>query len=133
MASLAASPLRPLALIIDDDPDTREMYALHLQHSGMDVEAGDGADAVALAQTFLPDVITTDVGWRDFSGPALCPRLKHSKETKHIPVIVVTASAMPHQVAAAFAAGCSSVLLKPCLPDTLLSEIRRVLRLVDMP
>ena len=129
MLSHAASPSRPLALIIDNDPDTREMYALHLEESGLNVvEAGDGTNALAMAHRFLPDVITTDLGLRGLSGTTLCQRLKSFGDTKHIPVIAVTGSAMPHQVSAALAAGCTSVLLKPCLPDALLSEIRRVLR-----
>lgn len=131
MLPLAASRPRPLALIIDNDPDTREMYAIHLEQSGLGVvEASDAAHALAMAHTFQPDVITTDLGLRDVGGGTiLCERLQKFDDTKHIPVIAVTGSAMPYQVTEALAAGCCSVLLKPCLPDTLLSEIKRVLSL----
>ena len=130
MLSLVASRPRPLALIIDNDPDTREMYAIHLKESGMRVvETGDAAHALAMAHTFQPDVITTDLGLHDVGGTILCERLQKFDDTKHIPVIAVTGSAMPYQVTEALAAGCCSVLLKPCLPDTLLSEIKRVLSL----
>ena len=128
MLSHAASPSRPLALIIDNDPDTREMYGLILEENGMGVIEGDATTAVAMAQAFLPDVITTDLGSHDLRGTDLCLRLKALGDTRHIPVIVVTARAMPDQVSAALSGGCCSVLLKPCLPSRLLSEIRRVLR-----
>jgi CheY-like chemotaxis protein len=105
------------------------MYALYLGNGGMRVvEASDGEQAIAIAKARLPDVITTGLELHDFSGMVLCQLLKGFAETKHIPVIAVTGNAMPHQVTAALAAGCCSVLLKPCPPDMLLSEIRRVLR-----
>ena len=130
MSSQTASTLRPLALIVDNDGDTREMYSTHLSWHGMGVvEAQSGEDAIEMAKTFLPDVITTDLGLGDFAGTILCARLKDDHATKDIPVIAVTGRAMPHEVTAALAAGCVSVLPKPCLPETLLSEIRRVLSL----
>ena len=118
---------RPLALIVDQDDDTREMYALYLSAQGiLVVEAHDGAEAVAQAQGLRPDIITTDLALRD-CGSGLCAQLKEHDTTKNIPVIAVTGRAMPTEIANALAAGCMAVLVKPCLPDELLSEIKRVL------
>jgi CheY-like chemotaxis protein len=128
MPSPAGVDSRPLALIVDDHADMREMYALHLSAQGISVvEAHDGAHALEKAQVFLPDVITIDLGLRDLSGATVCRRLKDHEATKGIPVIAVTGRAMPKDILSAFASGCVSVLIKPCLPETLLSEIRRVL------
>jgi two-component system, cell cycle response regulator DivK len=125
-----SSVRRPLALIVDQDADTREMYAMHLTAQGISVvEAHDGAEAVAHATSLRPDIITTDLTLRDCSGLGLCAQLKEHDTTKDIPVIAVTGRAMPNEVAYALASGCIAVLVKPCLPDALLSEIRRVLRL----
>ena len=122
-----AATLRPLALIVDDDADTREMYSIHLSLHGIGVvEAHGGEEAIQIANTLLPDVITTDLGLGDFADTILCKRLKDCHATKGIPVIAVTGRGMPHEVTAALSAGCVSVLLKPCLPETLLTEIRRV-------
>ena len=134
MPSQTASTPRPLALIVDDDADTREMYTIHLSWHGMGVvEAKGGEDAIEIAKTFLPDVVTTDLGLGDFAGRILCKRLKDCYATKGIPVIAVTGRAIAHEVTAALAAGCVSVLLKPCLPETLLTEIRRVLNASQTP
>ena len=97
------------------------------------VEAQSGEDAMEIAKTILPDVITTDLGLGDFAGTILCARLKDCHATKGIPVIAVTGRAMPHEVTAALAAGCVSVLPKPCLPEILLTEIRRVLNASQTP
>lgn len=121
----------PLALIVDDHADTREMYALYLVSEGFQVvEADDCEQALGKAMTFLPDVIATDLRLTDGSGMQLCRRLKEQDGTKAIPIIAVTGLAMPGDVQSALASGCVSVLVKPCLPDTLLREIKRVL---DLP
>jgi len=130
MLSLTSAPSRPLALVVEDHADTGEMYALHLSRQGIRVvQANDGAEALAKARVFLPDVITTDLGLTDFSGATLCQRLKDDEATKGIPVIVVTGHARPKDVGCALESGCVSVLIKPCLPETLFSEVRRVLDL----
>jgi CheY-like chemotaxis protein len=125
---------RPLALIVDDDADTREMYALHLSNEGINtVEAHDSAQAFEKAKSFLPDVITTDLGRPQFSGVGLCRQLRSDASTRTSPVIAVTACAMPREIEKAMRAGCIAVLIKPCTPDTLLSEIRRVLETPAAP
>jgi CheY-like chemotaxis protein len=130
MVSLEPSGVRrPLALIVDQDADTREMYALHLSAQGiLVVEAPDGVQAVAHARSLRPDVITTDLTLLDCTGVSLCAQLKKDEITKDIPVIAVTGRAMPDEAAYALASGCVAVLVKPCLPAELLSEIKRVLR-----
>ena len=121
-------------LIVDDDRDTRELYALHLSYNGIGVaEAEAGEHAVEMAKTCIPDVITTALGLGDFTDTILCQTLKTYDTTKGIPVIAVTGRGMPHEVAAALAAGCVSVLVKPCLPETLLTEILRVLNSSQTP
>lgn len=130
MLSLTPAISRPMALVVEDHADTGEMYALHLSRQGIGVvQANAGAEALAKARVFRPDVITTDLGLKDFSGATLCQRLKDDEATRGIPVIVVTGHARPKDVRSALASGCVSVLIKPCLPETLLSEVRRVLDL----
>jgi CheY-like chemotaxis protein len=79
-----------------------------------------------------PDVITTDLTLLDCTGVSLCAQLKKDEITKDIPVIAVTGRAMPDEVAYALASGCVAVLVKPCLPAELLSEIKRVLRVPSL-
>lgn len=127
MTSVTAADSRPLALIVDADADTRAMYRLYLASEGIAVaDAVDAEQAVEKARSLLPDVITTDLHFSDRCEQNLCDRLSGLAATKSIPVIAVTAWAMPDDVTCALRAGCVSVLIKPCLPETLLSEIRRV-------
>ena len=121
---------RPLALIVDQHADTRDMYSMHLMTRGISVvEAQDGAQAVAHAKSLRPDIITTGLTLPDCHGSSLCAQLKQDDVTKDIPVIAVTGRAMATEIASALASGCVAVLVKPCLPEELLSEIKRVLRL----
>jgi len=120
------------ALIVDDDRDARELYTYYLAAEGLNtVEAEDGMHGLAKATSFVPDVITTDLRLPRMDGVQLCRSLKQQERTRDIPVIAVTRSVTAGEIAAAKQAGCISVLLKPCLPETLLDEIRRVLALVE--
>jgi two-component system cell cycle response regulator DivK len=122
----------PLVLIVEDDCDTRELYAEWLRYSGFRVaEAVRAEEAMAKAYELVPDLITADMGLRssDIDGCQLCERLKADARTKAIPVIAVTAWAIASNIGRAHRAGCDSVLIKPCLPDVLLAEIQRLLKL----
>jgi CheY-like chemotaxis protein len=107
------------------------MYAAWLVYSGFRVAEATTVDE-AMEKTLLlhPHVIATDIGLGDDGdGCELCQRLKADDRTRAIPIIAVTAWAMGGYVERALRAGCDSVLIKPCLPDDLLIEIRRVLRI----
>jgi two-component system cell cycle response regulator DivK len=121
----------PLVLIVEDDGDTRELYAEWLRYSGFRVaEAVRAEEAIAKAYELVPDLITADMGLRgsDMDGCQLCERLKKDGRTKAIPVIAVTGWAMASNIGRAHRAGCDSVLIKPCLPEVLLAEIQRLLK-----
>ena len=125
-----ASRSSQLVLVVEDDEQTREMYAEWLTFSGFRVaEARNGTEAIEKARALRPDVITTDIGLRGgIDGCQLTERLKSYVRTTKIPVIAVTAWAMGGHLERARQAGCDAVLVKPCLPETLLAEIQRVLK-----
>ena len=108
-----------LALVVENDRDTRKMYAEFLAFSGLRVEQATTAEeAIEKAHRLRPDVITTDIrlsGGAD--GCDLCARLKRGDRTKAIPVIAVTACR--GHVERAKSAGCDAVLMKPCSPQRL--------------
>ena len=126
-----ARPSSQLVLIVEDDEQTREMYAEWLIFSGFRVaEAKNGPEAFEKARTLKPDVITTDIGLTGgMDGCQLTESLRSYTDTNKIPVIAVTAWAMGGDVERARTAGCDAVLIKPCLPETLLGEIQRLLKL----
>ena len=121
---------QPLALLLESDIDSREMYAAWLTHSGFRVaEASTVAEALLMAAELRPHVITTDIeDGAEGDGCALCLQLKASELTRHIPVIAVTAWSVGGHVERALRAGCDSVLVKPCSPPDLVAEIHRLLQ-----
>jgi two-component system, cell cycle response regulator DivK len=121
-----------LALLVENDGHTRDMYAEWLTFCGYRVaEAATANEAFEKARRLRPQVITTDIGLAGSSdGCDLCVRLKADPRTRAIPVIAVTAWAIGGHVERARRAGCDSVLIKPCLPEELTAEIQRLL---DLP
>jgi hypothetical protein len=72
-------------------------------------------------------VVITETRLPGMSGLDLCRLLRQDESTRDIPIVVVTGDAFEHEVKRARNAGADTVLVKPCLPEQLASEIRRVL------
>jgi two-component system cell cycle response regulator DivK len=118
----------PLVLLVDDFQDNREMYAMYLEHAGMQVaEAGNGHEALDQAFRLLPDLIVMDLSLPGIDGWEATRRLKADERTRKIPVVALTSHALEGYSEGARAAGCDAFVTKPCLPEQLLSEIRKVL------
>lgn len=126
--SKAAAPDAPLVLIVDDYADNREMYAEYLVFSGLRVaEAQNGHEALAMAASMRPDVIVMDLALPGVDGWEATRRLKGDGLTRDIPVIALTGHALAGHSRTALDAGCDAFITKPCLPERLLEEIRRML------
>jgi CheY-like chemotaxis protein len=118
----------PLVLVVDDFLDAREMYAEYFSFAGFRVaQASDGAEAVAKAFELIPDVVLMDLSLPGMDGWEATRRLKADPRTMHIPVIAVTGHALTGFSESAAEAGCDAFVTKPCLPDALVAEVRRVL------
>ena len=118
----------PLILVVDDYQDAREMYAEYLQFSGFRVaEARNGNEAVQQAFTLQPDLILMDLSLPGMDGWEATRRLKADATTKHIPIVALTGHALAGASEGAKRAGCDSFVTKPCLPDDLVVEVRRML------
>jgi len=118
----------PLVLLVDDVDDTRGAYAELIRMAGFRVEqAKDGIEAVQKAAAIRPDVILMDLGMPRLNGWEAARQIRSGDTTRAIPIIALTAHAVPQYLEVARAAGCDSVLLKPCALDHILGEIRRLL------
>jgi CheY-like chemotaxis protein len=124
----------PLILVVDDYQDAREMYAEYLQFSGFRVaEARNGNEALAQAFSLRPDLILMDLSLPGMDGWEATRVLKADDRTKHIPVVALTGHALAGASEGARKAGCDSFVTKPCLPDDLVVEVRRMLDTVKKP
>jgi two-component system cell cycle response regulator DivK len=119
---------RPCVLLVDDYPDAREMYSEYLQYSGFDViEAGNGIEALQQAAERSPDIILMDLSLPVMDGWEATRRLKADHRTAGIPVVALTGHALAGISEGARRAGCDAFITKPCLPEDLVKEIRKVL------
>jgi CheY-like chemotaxis protein len=118
----------PLVLVVEDYQDAREMYAAYLQFSGYRVaEATNGLEAIEKTIELMPDIILMDLALPKVDGWEATKRLKSDERTKHIPIVALTGHALAGFAEGAREAGCDSFVTKPCLPDALVAEVRRML------
>jgi len=104
------------------------MYALFLKQLGCHIaEAADGREALAKALSRQPDVIITETRLSGIGGFDLCALLRHDATTQDVPIVVLTGDAFEVDVKRAELVGADTVLTKPCLPQALADEIRRLL------
>ena len=126
LCSWTQSP--PLALLVDRDAGTRKMYADYLRLSACAIEeAEDGREALAKAIARSPSVIVTETRLPGINGFELCDLLRQDRSTRFIPIVIVTGDGFGGNVDLAKRVGADSVLVKPCLPETLLAEISKLL------
>jgi two-component system, cell cycle response regulator DivK len=119
---------RRRVLLVDDYPDAREMYSEYLQFSGFDVvEATNGMEALKSAVESSPDIILMDLSLPVMDGWEATRRLKADERTASIPVVALTGHALAGISEGAKRAGCDAFVTKPCLPEDLVKEIRRIL------
>jgi two-component system, OmpR family, phosphate regulon response regulator PhoB len=116
-------------LIVEDDPDTRDLLRFYLQPTRATViEAADGYEALTLVASHRPDMILCDLGLPRLGGISLVERLSRDAGLSRIPVVAITGRGEESDVAEAMATGFSGHMLKPITQSAILSEVRRVVR-----
>lgn len=114
-------------LVVDDDADIRDLVALKLQSSGLDVEtAVDGISGLNVAQTSAFDLIILDVMMPGLSGIDVLQELRSAGNKT--PVIMLTAKTQEHDVEAGFNAGATDYVSKPFSPRELLARVNSLLQ-----
>jgi CheY-like chemotaxis protein len=112
-------------LYVEDNDDNIYMLERRLKRAGFTVTiARDGAEGVAMALAELPDLILMDMGLPVVDGWEATRQIKASPQTKHIPVIALTANAMTGDREKALAAGCDDFDTKPVELPRLLVKIQ---------
>jgi CheY-like chemotaxis protein len=119
---------KPTILLIEDFDDAREMYTEYLEYSGfLVITAADAKRGLELAEARQPDLILMDAGLPGMTGWEACSSLKASPTTRAIPVLMLTGHVFGGSRKQSIQVGADGFLAKPCLPDDLVREIRRVL------
>jgi len=111
-------------LYVEDNDDNVWMLERRLRRAGFDVViARDGAQGVVMALAEQPALILMDMGLPVLDGSEATRRIKSAPETRHIPVIALTANAMTGDKEKALAAGCDDFDTKPVDLPRLLEKI----------
>ncbi|MDR1116997.1 MAG: response regulator transcription factor [Oscillospiraceae bacterium] len=117
----------PKIMIVDDDPNIRELVRILLKNGGFDAcEASDGRDALFKMTDEKPELIIIDLMMPNMDGYELCRNLR--KYYENLPLIMLTAKGELTSKAAGYDAGTDDYLTKPFEGDELLMRIRALLR-----
>ena len=118
----------PTIMVVEDNEPSRDVLCRRLERRGYRVvPAIDGEEAVAIAQSTLPDLILMDLGLPGIDGWEATRRLKADDVTRRIPLIVLSAHAMPNDRDLALAAGGDDFDTKPVQLPRLLGKIEHLL------
>ena len=121
-------------LYVEDNEDNILILKRRLGRLGYEVAfAMDGAEGIAMANEWKPDLILMDLSLPVIDGWQATTRLKAAPETKHIPIIALTSHAMVGEKEKALAAGCDDFETKPVEFQRLRDKIRALLPGKDAP
>lgn len=115
-------------LVVEDDPVIIDLLTVTLELEGWEVlRAKDAASALEAARSERPDVVVSDVMMPARSGLDLIADLRGDEATAGIPVVLLSARALPAEVAEGLSAGAADYVTKPFDPDDLIARVAAVL------
>lgn len=113
-------------LIVDDDPNIRELIRVFLRNEGFDVyEAADGMEALATLATLKADLAILDVMMPNLDGWELCRELRAAYD---MPLLMLTAKGETSQKVKGFDLGADDYLVKPFEPVELVARVKALLK-----
>jgi len=116
-------------LVVDDDPDIRDILKISLSEENYEVlEAADGEEALKAIGSKAPDLVLLDYNIPKIDGRKVCQRVKHDLLLRHLPIIMVTGKGDINDRVGGLDAGADDYIVKPFEPKELLARIRMVLR-----
>jgi DNA-binding response OmpR family regulator len=127
-AAVEIEGVPPIVLIVEDDRDTREMYSLFLENSGLWVATARGADeAIHTVAEIRPNIVVTDFALEGaLTGADLIHTIKSSPITEHIPVVLISGRSVD-DLPDTTRREADLLLVKPINLELLLDHIREVL------
>jgi len=117
-------------LIVEDEQNLRELLKINLENKGFEcLTAEDGQVAVKIVQEQNPDLVILDLMIPKLSGEHVCKEIKSRKDTKHIPIIMLTAKNSDVDRIIGKVVGADIYLNKPCDISVLLENISKLIGL----
>lgn len=115
-------------LIVDDDPEVVKLFSFVLKRAGYAVETAPGGEA-ALHQIRQspPDLIVLDVMMPGLDGYEVTRQLRAQPDTAAVPIVMLTARALPSEQVTGILAGATSYLVKPVTPSVLVKTVQEIL------
>ncbi len=123
----ATNPTGLSVLVVDDQPEIRSLVAEILSPKYSVMEAADGAEALQILQSRMPDIVVCDVVMPVMDGFAFLKAVKSDDKTKHIPVIMLTSRSAVESYIEGLEEGADMYISKPFHPAYLLAAVDRVL------
>jgi len=116
-------------IIIDDDPDIRDVLTLTLTEEGYDIlEAENGVEGLCLIKDKAPNLVIVDYKMPKMTGPELCALVKKDILMSHLPIIMLTGKGDVSDKVSGINAGADDYMVKPFEPQELLARIKMILR-----
>jgi phosphate regulon transcriptional regulator PhoB len=121
-------------LIVEDEPDIRDLLVFHLEREGYQVtQCRSGAEALRLARATPPDLVLLDLMLPEMDGLEVCRRLRQDPATMALPIVMLTARGDEVDRVLGLELGADDYVVKPFSPRELVARIRAVLRRARPP
>ena len=121
--------MKPTVLVVEDEDALATLLRYNLEKEGFDATfAGDGEEAMIAVDERMPDVVLLDWMLPKISGVEVCRRLRNQRETRNIPVIMLTARGEEADRLRGLETGADDYIVKPFSMAELMARIRAVLR-----
>jgi phosphate regulon transcriptional regulator PhoB len=116
-------------LIVEDEPDIRDLLAFHLEREGYHVtRSRSGADALRQVRARPPDLILLDLMLPELGGLDVCRRLREDPRTASVPIVMLTARGEEVDRILGLELGADDYIVKPFSPKEVVARVRAVLR-----
>jgi two-component system response regulator MprA len=123
---LASETATARVLVVEDDAEIADVLRRMLRQEGHEVRsAGDGAEALAVAEDFVPDLVILDLGLPKLDGVEVCRRLRAESDA---PILILTARTHTDHRVEGLDSGADDYLVKPFERQELLARMRALLR-----
>jgi len=120
---------KPNILVVEDEADIQQLVSYNLIKAGMHVTCADrGEDALAVLEREQVDGIILDLMLPGLDGLEICRRIREQEQTRHIPVIILTAKSEDDDVVAGLDIGADDYVTKPFSPKILVARLQAAMR-----